>query len=181
MLEVFSPFHLWRASGYDPGQLGIYARYAIWFIGCSVLVETLVRSGEQFIANVKGKALFWFQVRSFVGLGLTYAACFWAMYGVLTMGFGQSVEALAFAGAVGLAVLPRVYVIYGLIPYIGRTLQRLIDIWSLVLLFLALRQGVNIESGPLWILWGTGLGCYLGVRRLLNSWERVPWTAPVDA
>ena len=178
MLELFSPFHLWRAGVYDPSQLGIYAQYAIWFIGCSVLVETLVKSGEQFIANVKGRALFWFQIRSFSGLGLTYAVCFVAMYAVLTTGFGHSVDALTFAGAVGLAVLPRVYMIYGLIPYIGRTLQRLIDMWSLALLFLALRQGVDIESRQLWILWGTGLGCYLVVQGLLDRWGRFPrWEA----
>ncbi len=177
MLELFSPFHLWRADVYDPSQLGLYAHYAVWFIGGSVLVETLVKSGEQFIANVKGRALFWFQLRTFFGLGLTYALCCLTMYLVLTTGFGQRVDMLAFAGAVGLAVLPRVYVVYGLIPYIGRTLQRLLDIWSLVLLFLALRQGVNIESGQVWILWGTGLGCYLVVQGVFNYRAGLPRVA----
>ncbi len=180
MLELFSPFHLWRAGGYDPGQLGVYAQYAAWFIGCSTLVETLVRSGEQFIANVKGRALFWFQVKFFIGLGLTYVACFWTMHLVLTTGFGYGVDTLTFVGIVGLAILPRVYMVYGLIPYVGRTVQCLIDLWSPVLLFLALHQGMDIESGQLWLLWGTGLGCYLGTQRLCKAWGLWPSSLKSD-
>ncbi len=168
MLELFSPFYLWGTSVYDPGQMGMYARYALWFIGSSALVEALVRGGEQFIADVKGKALFWFQLRSFVGLSLTYLLCVLAMYLVLTAWIGKNIDVLTFAGIVGLAVLPRVYTVYGLIPYFGRTLQRLLNIWSFILLFLALRQGVNIESGQLWLLWGIGLGCYLVAQRSLE-------------
>ncbi len=168
MLELFSPFYLWGTNVYDPGPMGIYARYAIWFIGSSALVEALVRGGEQFIADVKGKSLFWFQLRSFAGLGLTYLLCVWVMYLVLTTWFGKSMDVLTFAGIAGLAVLPRVYTVYGLIPYVGRTLHRLLNIWSLILFFLALRQGVNIESGQLWLLWGMGLGCYLVAQRFLE-------------
>lgn len=171
MLELFSPFHLWRAGSYDPGQLGFYAQNAIWFIACSVLVETLVRGAEQFIAKVKGRALLWFQVRSFLELGLTYALCIYAMYIALTAWIGENVGFIAFAGAVGLAILPRIYTVYGLLPYMGRTLQLILNVWSLILLFLALRRGVDIETGQIWLVWAIGIGCYLAARRLFGFWE----------
>lgn len=171
MLELFSPFHLWRLGSYDPSQMGIYAQNAIWFIACSVLVETLVRGAEKFIAKVKGRALLWFQVRSFAELGLTYVLCFYAMYLALTALLGTNVGAFSFAGVVGLAVLPRIYTVYGLLPYIGRTLQAILNAWSLILLYLALRHGMDIESNQIWLLWGIGIGCYLAARSLFGIWE----------
>ena len=173
MLELFSPIHLVRAGAYDPSQLGLYPQYALGFLLVATLVESLARSGERFVAQVKGLPLLRFQLVTWARLTLLYLACGLVMHAALVLGFRLSLGVEESLRWLGLAVLPRVYTVYGLIPYLGRTLGRLLDLWTLLLVYLALDRGFSIESWKVGVVWACGILAYFLLER---GWHAV-WPA----
>lgn len=165
MLELFSPIHLVRAGAYDPGPLGLYPQYALGFLLVATLVESLVRSGERFVAQVKGLSLLRFQLVTWTRLTLVYLACGLVMHAVLVWGFRAAWGVEESLRWLGLAALPRVYTVYGLIPYLGRTLWRLLDLWTLGLVYLALDRGLRIESWQAGVVWACGVLAYFLLER----------------
>lgn len=173
MLELFSPFYLWRVNSYEPGLLGMYIQYSVWLVLATALVEALVKSGEQFVARVKGLSLLWFQISTWIRLFLTYIICALVINLALSLLFQTQMATMDLISILGLAILPRVYVVYGLIPYLGRTFRRLLDLWTLALLYLALQLGMDMETWKVWVLWACGLATYIvlhwGFEAILSS------------
>lgn len=173
MLEIFSPFYLWRSDPFAGDHIGLFAQHAIWFIAATAAIETLVHSAERFIADSKGRSLLQFQFRTVLEIGLTYTVCLFAMHTVWTRWLGGSLALDSFAGIAGLAVLPRVYAVFGLLPYVGRTFLSILNVWSLVLLFLALRAGLDLQFIETLAVWAAAAVCYLLLRAIFRHWSRV--------
>lgn len=146
MFELFSPLYLLRAHTYETAQVGFYAQYTALFVLIAAVVEALVQSGVRFFAQVTGFALLWFQVRTVARLFLSYVLCTLVIFGVLAYLFRIDFDLQELFSLLGLAILPRVLAVYGLFPYIGRTLYRLLDVWTVVLLYVALQRGVGIDT-----------------------------------
>lgn len=168
MLELFSPFHLWKEAPHALGQLGLYATHAVWFLLFAIAVEAAVASAERFLERITGLALLWVQVRLFVYLLAVYGLSLLAMHLFLTYGVNLEMPVERLALILGLAILPRVYVVFGLVPYLGRTFHRLLDIWTVVLLFRALTLGLEAQAWVIMASGCVGLATFLSVRQWLR-------------
>ncbi len=144
MLELFSPLYLLRAHTYETSQVGIYAQYSALFVVIVAVIEALAQSSVQFFAHVTGRTLLWFQVKTTVRLLLSYLLCTLVIFGVLAYLFQVNTQPWELFSLLGLVILPRVYAVYGLIPYLGRTLFRMLDAWTVVLLFLVLQRSLGL-------------------------------------
>ncbi len=160
MFELFSPLYLLRVHSYETPQMGIYTQYAVWFVALATVIEALVQSSESFFARHTGRSLLWIQCKTIARLGVSYLLCTLVVLGVMTYLFQVETNLGELFTMLGLAILPRVYAVYGLIPYIGKTLRRFLNVWTLVLLFLVLQRSMGLDTGPVLVCLSLSLLAY---------------------
>ncbi len=149
MLELFSPLFVLRNHPFETSQLGIYAQHSMWFILISSLLEALAQSSIRFFSRHTGLALLWTQCQTTIRIFTSYLLCTLVIFGVLTFLFQVETDPAELLSLLGLAVLPRVYAVYGLIPYIGKSLFRILNAWTLFLLAVLLRREVGMGVGQI--------------------------------
>ena len=175
MIRLFSPFFLWRSSSAEINGMVPPIEYAVLLLGAVILAEVLVRGGEQFMRTVTGWRLFRFQVATAVLTTSAYLGASTVAFAALTQGFSVDVGFGQFLPLFSLAGLPRVLIVYRLLPYLGRTFGVLLNIWTAGLLWRVLDYGYGLGA------WQTALTCALALTAFYLIQRFIPEAAASDS
>ena len=174
MFELFSPFFLWRNSLAEVGGMVPPLEYALLLLAVVVLAEVLVRGAEQFMRTLTGWYLFRFQLVAGALTAAAYLGASGVVYALLTRVYGIHVEFSRFLPLFVMAGLPRILIIYRLLPYLGRTFGVLLNIWTAGLLWRVLDVGYALDA------WQNAMTCLLALAVFFLVQRLIPKAAASD-
>lgn len=174
MFELFSPFFLWRNSLAEVGGVVPPLEYALLLLAVVVLAEVLVRGTEQFMRTLTGWRLFRFQLAAAALTAVAYLSASAVVYALLTQAYGVHVEYSRFLPLFIMAGLPRILIIYRLLPYLGRTFGVLLNIWTAGLLWRVLDVGYGLDA------WQNTMTCLLALAVFFLAQHFIPKAAASD-
>ena len=175
MFELFSPFFLWRNSWAEVGGMVPPLEHVLLLLAAVVLAELLVRGAEQFMRTLTGWHLFRFQLTAGALTAAAYLGASVVVYALLTQAYGIRVEFFRFLSLFGMAGLPRILIIYRLLPYLGRTFGVLLNIWTAGLLWRVLDAGYGLDA------WQNIMTCALALMVFFLVQRLIPKAAASDA
>ena len=167
MFELFSPFFLWRNSSVEASGMVPPLEYALLLLGAVILAEVLVRGGEQFMRTLTGWRLFRFLLAAGAWTCTAYLGASLAVYALLTQAYGAQVEFARFLPLFTLAGLPRILIVYRLLPYIGRTFGVLLNIWTVGLLWRVLDFGYGLNGWQAVSTCASALAAFFLIQRFI--------------
>jgi len=148
--------------------------YALLMLAVVVLAEVLVRSAEQFMRTLTGRCLFRFQLAAGALTATAYLGAGGVVYALLTRVYGVHVEFSRFLPLFIMAGLPRILIIYRLLPYLGRTFGVLLNIWTAGLLWRVLDVGYALDA------WQNAMTCLLALAVFFLVQRLIPKAAASD-
>lgn len=175
MFELFSPLFLWRNSLAEVGSMVPPLEYALVLLAVVVLAEVLVRGAEQFMRTLTGWCLFRFQLTAGALTAAAYLGASAVVYALLTNAYGVHVEFSRFLPLFIMAGLPRILIIYRLLPYLGRTFGVLLNIWTAGLLWRVLDVGYALDA------WQNAITCLLALAVFFLVQRLIPKAASSDS
>lgn len=174
MFELFSPFFLWRNSWAEVDVMVPPLEQVLLLLTVVVLAELLVRGAEQFMRTLTGWRLFRFQLAAGALTAAAYLGASVVAYALLTQAYGIRDEFFRFLSLFSMASLPRILIIYRLLPYLGRTFGVLLNIWTAGLLWRVLYAGYGLDA------WQNILTCALALAVFFLVQRFIPKAAASD-